>query len=91
MGRKHFAVSIDVYSRTFRLFQQFFEVFQVMPADKDTRIVAYTDIDFGNFGIAVTACIGSIQLCHGRHPMLTCLQCKLNQFFHSYVIAGQFS
>lgn len=46
MRRKHFAVGIDVYPCSFGLFQQFFEILQVMAADKDTRIVAHTEINF---------------------------------------------
>ena len=61
MCGKHFAVGIYIYSCTFGLFQQFFEVFQVVSADKNTRIVADADIYFGDFGISVAACIRFVQ------------------------------
>ena len=42
MCGEHFTVSVNVYTCSFGLFQQFFEVFQIMAADKDTGIIADT-------------------------------------------------
>ena len=88
MCGKHFAVGIYVYSRTFGLFQQFFEVFQVVSADKNARIVADTDINFSDFGISVAACIRFVQLCHSGYAMFPCFQSQLYQLFHGNVITG---
>ena len=42
MCGEHFTLSVNVYTCSFGLFQQFFEVFQIMAADKDTGIIADT-------------------------------------------------
>ena len=90
MRRKHFTVGIDVYPCSLGLFQQFFKILQVMAADKDTRIVAHTEINFWYFRISVAACVGCIQQSHCGNSVFTCGQCKLNQFFHRNIIAGEF-
>ena len=82
---------VYVDTGTFSLLQKFFKIFQVMSTDKDTRIVSNTNVYFGDFRISVMAGIGSIELGHSLHTMVTRSECEGYQFVHSNIFAGQFS
>ena len=75
---EHFTVGVYVYSGALGLFQQFFDIFQIVSANENSRIVTYTDVYFCDFGVTVTASIGFIQLCHSGYSMFTCFQSQLN-------------
>ena len=61
VGSKHFAVRIYIDSGSFRLCKQLFHIFQVMAANQNGRIVAYTDVYLCDLRITVTAGIGLVE------------------------------
>lgn len=78
---------VHVHSRAFRLLKQFFEVFQVVPADEDTRIVAHSDVHFRNLRIAVCARVGGIEHSHRRYAVPSRFQRQPDKFLHADVRA----
>ena len=87
--RKHFAVRIYIHSRSLGLFQQVFDVMQVVSADQNTRILAHPDIHLCNLRIAVTGRICLVEQCHHldthlsrlhhlRHPFVGCQSADSN-------------
>ena len=87
--RKHFAVRIYIHSRSLSLFQQVFDVIQVVSADQNTRILAHPDIHLCNLRIAVTGRICLVEQCHHldthlsrlhhlRHPFVGCQSADSN-------------
>ena len=76
ISRQHFAVCIHVYTRTLGLLQQLFQVFEVVPTDEDTRIVAYADIYLCHFGNAVGFVVSLIEQSHCLYAVFACLEHK---------------
>ena len=79
MGREHLAVGINVYACTFRLFEQFFQVFQVMTADQDARVRTNADIDFRYFRITVALGIGFVEQGHSAYAVFSCFEYQLGE------------
>ena len=88
MRRQHLAVCIYIHARTFRLFQQFFQVFQVMSANQDARTVLDTDIHFGDFGISISSRIRLVQQRHGLYPETAGFEHQLRPFVRRKRAAG---
>ncbi len=75
MCRKHFTVSIYVHAAILGLFQQFFQIMQVMSAYQNTGSGTSSDIYTGNFWIAITGSICFVEQSHCSNAYFTCSQC----------------
>ena len=74
MGGEHFAMGVDVYARTFGLFKQHLQVFQVVAGDEDTGIGTHIDAHFCDFGMTITAGVGSVEDFHTFHTKFSCAE-----------------
>lgn len=72
--RKHFRVCIDIYASSLSLFQQHFQVFQIMTGYENGRVVSDADIDFGNFRITISFCVGFVEESHAIHTIFADFQ-----------------
>ena len=57
---QHFAVGVHVNARSFGLFQQVFDVVQVVSRNQNARVLAHADVHFGYFGVAIRCGVGLI-------------------------------
>ena len=102
VSRKHLAMSVDVYALPFRLFEQLFQIFEIMTTDQDARTVLHVDRDFCHFRVAIGARIGTIKDVHSFHPIFASAQsevyecsnvkishCERSQSVTSEVIDGE--
>ncbi|MNW63715.1 hypothetical protein D3C74_419430 [compost metagenome] len=80
MGRQHLTVRIHIYSSSLCLLQQLFHILQVMPADQNPRVQADANINFGDFRVAVSGCIGPVEQSHYINAELAAFQHKPGQF-----------
>ena len=83
MGRQHLAVGIYVHARSGRLFEQLFEVFQVVSAYQNPRILPHADIDFGDLGIPVGGRIGFVEQRHRLDAALSHVQHQRDELIDS--------
>ena len=75
MCRKHFTVSIYVHATVFGLFQQFFQIMQVMSAYQNTGAGTCSYIYMGNFRITIPGSICLVEQSHCSNAYFTCFQC----------------
>lgn len=72
MCRKHFTVSIYVHATVFGLFQQFFQIMQVMSAYQNTGAGTCSYIYMGNFRITITGSVCLVEQSHCSNAYFTC-------------------
>ena len=89
IGRQHFAVGININTSACGLLEEFFHVFEIMAGDQNTGVVAHTNVDTGDFRIAVGCRMGLIEQGHGRHGDLTTFQHLANHFIDTQVARGR--
>ena len=81
MRRKHFGMSVDIHTRSLRLFKKHFQIVQVMSRNKDTRIFADSDINFCDLRISVSCCISLVKKFHHTNAEISCLESQCGKFF----------
>ena len=86
--RQHLTMSIDVYASPFRLFQKFFHIFEVVAADKDSRIVSNTKVNFSHFRISIGRGICLIKKGHCINGKISCFHDKSHHFIHRQIFGG---
>ena len=57
---QHFAVGVHVNARSFGLFQQVFDVVQVVSRNQNAWVFAHADVHFGYNGVAIRCGVGFI-------------------------------
>ena len=88
--RQHFRVCIHVYSCTFCLFQQHFQISQVVTGNQNTRIFPYTQRNLCHLWIAISSCICFIQHCHSVYAVFTCFHSQCHKGFHIRTVIQRF-
>ena len=86
VGRQHFRVGVYIHAGALGLIQQHFQVLQVMAGNQDTRVIAYADIHGGDFRIAVSTGVGTIQQGHALYAVFTGFQGQGNQIIHGQAV-----
>lgn len=79
MGWQHFGVGVNIYTGACRLLQQHFQIAQVVAGNEDSGIASYTQLNCGDFRIAVGRSVGRIQQCHDFDPIAACCQHQIGQ------------
>ena len=81
MGREHLAVGVDVYTFALGLFQDVFEVLQIVPGDQDRLALPGPEGNGCRDRMAVTAGIGCIEQLHRQEVDFTALQDEAEHIF----------
>ena len=61
MGRQHFGMGIDIHATVLTLFQQHFQITQVVTGNQNTGACANTNVDFSDLRVAVRGSVCSVQ------------------------------
>ena len=77
-------MGVYVHPRTFRLFQKFIQVSQVVTADQYTGIFPHADVHFRDFRVPVSIRVGFVEQGHGVNAIFTAFQYHLHE-----LIGGQ--
>ena len=72
-------MGVDVHTRTFRLFQKFVQVSQVVTADQYTGIFPHADVHFRDFRVTVSVRVGFIKQGHGINAIFTTFKNHLHE------------
>ena len=86
MGRQHFTVGIHIHPFPFRLFQQQFQILQVVAGNEDARAVPYADVHLRDFRLSVGGSVGFIQKGHPLHTVFAGFQGESKKVIHGEVL-----
>ena len=86
MGRKHFRVSVHIYAGALCLFQQHFQIPQIMAGNQNSRIFVHANLDLCNFRISVGLRIGFVQKRHALYSVFAGFQSEIYQVICSHGI-----
>ncbi len=89
MRRQHLRMRIHIHTCTLGLFQQLFQILQIMTRNQNARICSDPDINRSDFRISVGACISLVQQSHTLDTILTSFQCQCRQGIHVHVVIQQ--
>ena len=87
LSREHFRVGVDVDTLVLALFEQLFEVFEIVAADEDTGTVAHAYVHFGDFRVAVASGIGFVEKRHSAYAAVSHVKHELCEFVGSQIMA----
>ena len=83
MCRKHLWMCIDIHTCPLRLFQQHFQITEIVSWNQDSRIVSNPDIYFCDLRISISLCICLIKKCHHLYTIFSGFQRQGCQFFRT--------
>ena len=78
-------MGIDIDTFAGGLFEQFLKILEVMTAHEYARMVSDTNVDPGDFGVAVGRCVCLVKQRHSLYTALAHIKDKREQFVHIYV------
>ena len=82
-------MGVDVYAGTFGLFKQHLKVFQIVAGDEDTGIGTHIDAHFRDFGMTITAGVGSVEDFHTFHTKFSSAEGQCNESFYVKMVYGE--
>ncbi len=71
--RQHFSVGVNIHAAVLSLFEQLFNVAEVVSGYQDARTLADANVHGGNFWLSIGVCVGLVEQCHGLHSVAACL------------------
>lgn len=87
MGREHFTVSVNVDAFAFGLFEEEFQVFQVVAGDDDERAFFYGQGNRCRNRCAISRRVGFVEEGHAGQVDFTCFHDNRKEFVHAPVFA----
>jgi len=79
VGGKHLGVGVDIDSGALCLLEQHLQIAKVVAADQDAGVLADSELDFGDLGMAIRAGVGGIEQGHACNTPLAGLQGECHQ------------
>jgi hypothetical protein len=89
VGGKHLAVGVNIDAFAFGLFEQHFEVLEIVAADEDAGTAAAFNRHFGHFGVPVGAGVGGVKLSHRLHTVLAGAEREGDEAFDIELVDGE--
>ncbi len=89
VSREHFAMGVYIDTRALSLLKKSLQVFQIVTADENSRVVAHTDTHFADLRMAVAGCIRFIKKRHSRDSGLACSHHEVDHFIRRQILGGR--
>ena len=83
MCRKHLRMCIDIHTCPLCLFQEHFQIAEIMSGNKDSWIFSNSNVNFCDLRISISLCIGFVQKFHHFYAIVSCLQGQCSQLIRA--------